>query len=157
MENFHRVGGSPIPPPPHKEALWLWCCPSACPPPRRPLALAIFQGLLETEENCLSLPLSAADREALLAALSVRGGNDGAARRMALAYPPGALDRRLDDLADRVFAPGRRTQNVLSSQQVDGCARCGGDRTDGNCSPLYEHLCADCAEVEVWQTVVGPR
>lgn len=26
------------------------------------------------------------------------------------------------------------------------CVECGGDRTDGNCSPMYDWLCADCGE-----------
>jgi hypothetical protein len=68
------------------------------------------------------LPLTPADREYLLAALEVAlavcAGNGGAARRLALAYPPGELGPRLDALADRVFALGRRPdvwQTVIGS------------------------------------------
>ena len=60
------------------------------------------------------LPLSAADREALLAALEMAlagcAGNLGAARRMVQAYAPDGLGPPLDALADRVFALGRRPQ-----------------------------------------------
>src|SRR5688572_1410490 len=81
------VGGSPIPTPPQQGGPMAVVLPFRLPahaPPEK--SFSPPAELLETQQ----LPLSAADRECLLAALemalAVCGGNGGAARRLALAY-----------------------------------------------------------------------